>query len=83
MNKRLLVRIQVLLLSVLVIWVLVRVISGPVPPPGLVVLNDLRVRNLAHAAFALDTEAQVAVQARGSVVADAPYALATLSLIHI
>ncbi len=77
MNKRLLVRIQVLLLSVLVIWVLVRVISGPVPPPGLVVLNDLRVRNLAHAAFALDTEAQVAVQARGSVVADAPYALAT------
>lgn len=37
-------------------------------------LNDLRVRNLAHAAFALDTEAQVAVQARGSVVRDAPYA---------
>lgn len=77
MNKRLLVRIQVLLLLILVVWVLVRVIRGPVAPPGLVVLNDLRVRDLSHAAFALDAEAQVAVQARGSVVADAPTALAT------
>ncbi len=66
MKKRSLIRLQLTLLVVLGLLVVVRLVSGPPPPSGLVVLVDLEPHRLAHKAFEVQQPSKVVVSATGS-----------------
>lgn len=66
MNRRRLVRVQLVLLALLVALIVIRLVVGPPAPDGVVVLTDLDDEELYHRAFTLQQPARVAVEATGS-----------------
>ncbi|HET6568356.1 MAG TPA: hypothetical protein VFG50_10360, partial [Rhodothermales bacterium] len=74
MRRPAIVRLQLLALGVIVVLVVVRALSGPPAPEGLLVLTDIEPHQLQHEAFALDRPARLAVEAVGSF--EAPRGLA-------
>ncbi|ARA93262.1 hypothetical protein AWN76_008870 [Rhodothermaceae bacterium RA] len=66
MNKRHVVRLQLVLLGLLVVLLVVRTLSGPPAPDGLVVLADLEPDALARAGFAVEHPVVVRLEGIGS-----------------
>ena len=66
MNRRRLVRWQILMLFVVAALLVARVLTGPPMPEGLVVFTDLEEGQLRHAAFRVDEGATLALEATGS-----------------
>ena len=66
MKRRRVIRIQLVLLVLLAVLVLVRMITGPPPPDGLVVMVDLEPFEVEHAAFEVMQPTRSAVEATGS-----------------
>ena len=65
--NKLLTSVQVAVLLVLLGLVIFRVLVGPEPPRGLVVLSDIDDRELRHRQIRVDKETEVVIRATGSV----------------
>jgi hypothetical protein len=66
MDRRKIVRLELLLLAVVTLLLAYRVVDGPQPPDGLVVYADLNPDELVHASLTVDRPVQIAVEGIGS-----------------
>lgn len=66
MNRKKLVRVELILLALVTLLLAYRISQGPPEPEGVVVLSDIEPERLRHAAFSLDRPARIAIEAVGS-----------------
>ncbi|MEX0821904.1 MAG: hypothetical protein WD021_07145 [Rhodothermales bacterium] len=70
MSRSKIVRLELLLLAAVTLLLAYRVIEGPPPPEGLVVLTDIAELDLVHEAVVADRESRVSIDAVGSFESD-------------
>ncbi len=66
MNRKKVVRVELILLAVVTLLLAYRVLQGPPVPKGAVVLSDIELDRVRHAAFSVDRPVRVLIDAVGS-----------------
>lgn len=66
MNKKKVVRVELVLLAVVTLLLAYRALEGPPEPKGAVVLSDIDVERVRRHAFTIDRPARVTIEAVGS-----------------
>ncbi|MEX1055166.1 MAG: hypothetical protein WED81_03995, partial [Rhodothermales bacterium] len=70
MNKKKIIRLELVLLALVTILLAYRALEGPPAPDGIVVHTGLQSDQVQHHAFSIDSPVRVAIDAVGSFEAD-------------
>lgn len=66
MNRRRIIRWELMALAVVMLLLIFRAMSGPPAPRGLVVMSDIAPHRLAHVPFSVEQPVSIAIEAVGS-----------------